>query len=106
MIGLYFILIAIMFYGIWLKEVLPAILDDTLPKSVSDYNLLVNPIHVLDIAIVLPGLIIAAILLLKKRPLGYILAPVFLVFIVILAGALMGMVFKLKAEGISDETSL
>ena len=53
-----------------------------------------------------PGLILAAVLLLKKRRLGYILAPVFLTFIIILAAALIGMVLMLKAKGLSDDTSV
>ena len=69
----YLIIIAVLFYGLWLKDVLPAIIGNYTPKSVSDYDLLVNPVHVIDIAIALPGLIVSAILLLKKQALGYII---------------------------------
>ena len=102
----FFILIALMFYLLWFKDVVPAIVNDTVPKTVSDYNLLVNPVHVLDIAIALPALLITGVLLFRKHRLAYILTPVFLVFIIILAIALIGMVLMLKAEGISDDTSI
>lgn len=106
MIGIFFIIIAVMFYMLWLKDVVPAVLNNTIPASVSDYHLLVNPVHVLDISIVLPGLFITAILIMKKQPLGYILTPVFLVFIILMAIALIAMVLMVKAQGYGDETSV
>jgi hypothetical protein len=104
--GIYLIIVAAMFYLLWLKDVVPSILAGTVPKTVSDNNLLVNPVHVLDLAIALPGLAIAAVLLMRKRRLGYILAPVSLVFVVILAIALVGMVVMLKVKGISEDISI
>jgi hypothetical protein len=105
-IGLYLLIIAVLFYLLWLKDIVPAIINHSIPKSVSDYDLLVNPVHVLDIAFVLPGLIITAILLMKKQRFGYIFTPIFLVFIIILALALAGMVMMLKVKHISDDTSI
>ncbi|MGB2908075.1 MAG: hypothetical protein WBB73_13295, partial [Candidatus Aminicenantaceae bacterium] len=104
--GIFLLLIAAMFYLLWLKDIVPAILSNSIPASVSDYGLLVNPVHVLDLAFVLPGLIIAALLLMKKHQLGYILTPIFLVFILILAVALIGMVVMLKFKGLSDDISV
>jgi len=106
LIGIYLIIIAVMFYLLWLKDIVPAIINNSIPNSVSVYNLLVNPVHVLDIAIALPGLIIVAVLLIKKHRLGYILTPIFLVFIIILATALVGMVVMLKVSHVSDDTSI
>lgn len=76
-----------------------------MPKSVSEYNLLVNPVHVLDIAIFLPGLIITAILLLRKKQLGFVFAPLLLVFIILMALALFSMVIMLHVKGISEDLS-
>jgi Mn2+/Fe2+ NRAMP family transporter len=42
----------------------------------------------------------------KKRRLGYILAPVLLVFIIILTVALAGMVMMTKARGIMEDMSI
>jgi hypothetical protein len=66
----------------------------------------VNPVHVIDISIALPGLILTAILLMKKQRLGYIFTPIALVFIIILAIALAGMVIMTKIRGISDDPSI
>ena len=100
------LLIAALFYLLWLKDIVPAIVSNRVPASVSDYGLLVNPVHVLDLAIALPGLIIAALWLMKKHRLGYILTPIFLVFIIILAVALIGMVVMLEYRGLSDDISV
>jgi hypothetical protein len=105
-IGIYLIIISMMFYSLWLRDIIPAIAGNSVPRSVSDYELLVNPVHVLDIAIFLPGLIITAILLMRKHRFGYVLAPILLVFVIILAIALAGMVIMVKAKGMGDDTSV
>lgn len=105
-IGYFFIIVAVLFYLIWLKDIVPAILSNTVPQSVSDFNLLVNPVHVIDIAFALPGLLITAILLIKKHHLGYILTPICLVFIFIMAFALAAMVIMMKINGIADDISI
>ncbi len=105
-LAILFIIVASMFYMLWLKDLIPAIINNEVPKSVSDYHLLVNPVHVIDISFALPGLIIAAVLLLKKHSLGYILAPVVLVFIIILTIALAAMVTMTRIKGISEDASI
>ncbi len=105
-VGYFLILVAGMFYLLWLKDILPAVLGNTIPSGVSDQNLQVNPVHVLDIGIALPGLFLTAILLMKKRRLGYILAPTALVFIIILTLALAAMVLTAKARGINEDASI
>ncbi|MCB2195201.1 MAG: hypothetical protein KQH79_05040 [Bacteroidetes bacterium] len=105
-IGIYFIVIAVMFYMLWLKDVVPSIIHNTVPETVSNYNLLVNPVHVIDMAFALPGLIITAFLLFKRQHLGYILAAVGLVFTIILTVALAGMVIMLKVKEVSDDVSV
>lgn len=105
-IGIYFIVVAVMFYFLWLSDIIPAIISNDIPESVKDYNLLVNPVHVLDIAIALPALIITSILLFKKNNLGYIFAPIFLVFIIILTIALAGMVIMSRFKGITEDISI
>jgi len=104
--GIYLIIVAILFYLLWLKEIVPAVIHNRIPESVSDNNLLVNPVHVMDLAIALPGLILAAVLLMKKRALGFILSLTGLVFIIILAIALAAMMIMLKVKGVSEESSI
>ena len=105
-ISIFLLIIAAMFYMLWLKDIVPAILHNSVPSEVGENSLQVNPVHVLDISIALPGLIITAALLLKKQKLGFIFTPVFLVFIIILAIALIGMVLMLKLKGLNNDISV
>lgn len=105
-LAVFFIVIAALFYMLWLKDVIPAIISNTVPKTVSDYDLLVNPVHVIDISFALPGLIITAILLLRRHNLGYILGVTALVFIIVLTIALSAMVIMTRIKGISDDMSI
>lgn len=82
----------------WLREIIPAQLAGRAPASVTDVGLPTNPVYVLDLALLLPGLFIAAVMLLRRKALAFTLAPVLLVFLILmslaLAGMLVGMVLK------------
>lgn len=84
LIGIYLIVIACLFYVLWLSELIPAICTNSIPKSLTDTGLFTNPIHVLDLSVCLPALIITGILLLRKNYLGLLLAPSMLVFCVLM----------------------
>jgi hypothetical protein len=105
-ISIYFVLVALMFYFLWLKDLVPAILNREVPESVSGYNLLVNPVHVIDLAIALPALLITSYLLIRGKKLGYILAPVLLVFMILMALALIGMAVMLKVKNVTEDFTL
>lgn len=83
-IAVYFISIAILFYFLWLADILPAIYSNTIPESLLKAGLITNPVHVLDLSIVLPGFLITGILLLKRRFTAIILAPILLSFIILM----------------------
>lgn len=102
-VGIYMIFVALIFYALWLKSVMPAIIQNTVPEDVYKYNLLVNPVHVIDISFALPSLIIGGILLMKGKSTGFAIASISLVFIMILTIALAGMVIMLLIKGISED---
>ena len=79
-IGVYFIVTAILFYILWISDIMTAILYHTLPASLTLAGLPTNPVHVLDLAIVLPALCLTGVLLLRQHRMGRLLAPVILVF--------------------------
>jgi hypothetical protein len=103
MISTYLFVVALIFYLMWLRSIVPAIIHDQVPKDVSDYNLLVNPVHVIDLVFALPGLIIGSVLIRRNLGLGYIIASLALVFMVLLTLALAAMVLVLVVRGISEE---
>jgi hypothetical protein len=100
------IIIALMFYGLWFSDILPAIFNNSVPESVSNYSLLTNPVHVLDISFMLPGLIITSVLLIKRKKTGFILAPILLVFTIMLSLSLIAMAVLLKVRNVSENLSL
>lgn len=83
-IAFYFLIIAVLFYLLWLWDIVPAILHHTIPDSVKKGGLVSNPVQVLDLSIVLPGVFITGILLLKRKPLGLLFSPILLTFFILM----------------------
>lgn len=83
-IATYFLVIAALFYFLWLAEVVPATLQGYTPATIVSAGLLTNPVHVIDLSVFLPGTFITGILLFRRHPLSLILAPVLLVFFVLM----------------------
>ncbi|AGK96988.1 hypothetical protein [Clostridium pasteurianum] len=79
-IGIFLFTIAVIFVLLWLSQSLPGALTNTVPESISNDGLLTNPIHVLDFSFYLPLIFITAVMIIKKKTLGYILAPMMTVF--------------------------
>ena len=71
----FLIVTAVLFGLLWLSEDVPALLAGTRPQSVIDMALPTNPVHILDLAFFLPAVIATGVLLLKRKPLAYTLAP-------------------------------
>jgi hypothetical protein len=84
--------VSALFYMMWLSEVTPALLGGYTPQSVIDNGLPSNPVHVLDLSFLLPGLIITGILILKNKPLGFVLAPAFFAYGAMLGLAIIAMI--------------
>ena len=71
----------------WLSVVLPPLLDGSLyPVDVQHYTTLI--VQGMDLGLLLPLCLVSAILLLKRRPAGYLLGSVYLVFLSLLMIAL------------------
>jgi hypothetical protein len=84
---------------LWLAEDVPAVLSSRVPATVADAGLLTNPIHVLDLAIVLPGAVLTGALLVRRRPWGFVLGAYFLVKFATLGLAIISMSLFMLAEG-------
>jgi hypothetical protein len=88
-VSVFLLVIGIVFYLLWLGDEVPALLTGKLPQSLIDANLPSNPVHVLDLGLYLPALIITAVALWKRKPLGYLLAGPLLVFLVLMGAAIL-----------------
>lgn len=98
-VSLYFAVLAVLFYSLWLSELVPALLAGEIPQSVQANGTPTNAAHVLDMAWILPALGITAVGLWRKRALGYTLAGVLLSYIVLLALALLSIVVSMIRRG-------
>jgi hypothetical protein len=94
-----FFLIALVFGGLWLGEIIPAMLSGQTPQSVVDTGLLTNPVHVLDLAFLLPAFAITGFMLLRRRPAAFILAPILMVFGILMTIAIAGMMVAMARKG-------
>ncbi len=97
-VSIFLMVIAAVFYLMWLSEAGPASLTGITPESIQQDGTPTNVIHVLDMGLLLPALVIAAVSLWRKQPMGYALASAFLVNLAFLALAILSMtVFQARA---------
>ncbi|CAN5366924.1 hypothetical protein BH10BAC4_BH10BAC4_25050 [soil metagenome] len=98
--GAYFLLTSVLFGGLWMSEIIPAVISNTLPMNLAVVNLPTNPVHVLDLSIILPGIFVTGIMLLRKDGVAFLMAPVFLIFIALMDTtiALLSVILKVQGE--------
>jgi len=99
-IGIYFLVLSTLFYLLWLGEIIPAITNNTTPKSLLDVGLPTNPVHIIDLSVILPGIFTTGIFLLKKKRIGFILAPVILVFFILMDITIGFLIVMMKEKGL------
>lgn len=92
-------IIAGIFYLLWLSEIIPALLAGVTPQSVLENGLPTNPVHVLDLTFLLPGLVITGVLMRRDHPLAYVITPIFYGYAAMLGLAIIAMVILLAQQG-------
>lgn len=98
-ISIYLMVLAIVFYFLWLREIIPALLTNQIPQSIQDNGTPTNGVQVLDMAWILPAFVIAAIHLWRKQAFGYVLAGALLTYSVFLILAILSMVVTMVRNG-------
>jgi len=98
-VGAVAVLLGVAYAALWLFEVLPALLSGAMPQSAAGIGLVTNPVHVLDLGIVLPAFVVGGVALARRRALGYWLAPTMLAFGVVMLVALIGMGASIERRG-------
>ncbi len=88
-VGVFLLVVAGIFLGLWLSMIVPAI-PGGLPAGRMTYDI-ASAVHVLDLSVMLPLLVGAGWMLLRARPAGPVLGVVLLCKIVTLGLALMSM---------------
>jgi len=83
--------VAILFYFVWLSEAVPAVLLGEVPQSVVEDGTPTNVVHVVDMAWLLPGMLLTAVWLWRERAIGYALAGALLTLLALLVLAIVAM---------------
>jgi len=100
------IVVGVIFALVWLSEVVPALVRGAPPPSVVEAGLLTNPVHVLDLSLLLPGLMVSGTCLLRRRPLGLALSPRLLGFAALMVSAIGGMVVVMVLRRVAVQWAL
>jgi hypothetical protein len=94
------------FYLLWLSAVISASLDGTTPQELRQTGLVSNPVHVLDMAVFLPAMLLAGLFLAKRRGLGYLLAPTVLAAAILFSLGIVGLQPVLAVRGETPASGL
>ena len=105
-VAAYLVIIAVLFYFLWLAEIIPAIVKHTIPQSLVESGLFTNGVQVLDLAIILPAIFMTGIVLWKGWPFGFILAPMFLSFFILMDITIGTLAYIMYKKGVADNFNL
>jgi hypothetical protein len=100
MAGVFLLVFAFLFGALWLSEIVQSLLSGTVPKGVVETGMPVNPVHVLDLAFILPGMILTAVSVRKRNALGLLFVVPLLTFSVVMGIAILCMFYVMSARGI------
>lgn len=98
-VSLFLVVIAPLFYALWLSDAIPASLAGQPSQGLIDAGTPTNFVQVLDMAWLLPALVITAVKLWRKQPIGYTLAGALLTYAVLLTLAVLAMVAFMARAG-------
>lgn len=79
----YLLINAALFGLLWLGSTVPPVLSGDVPPFLEGTGMLTGPVQIIDFAFTLPLMTLAAVLLLRRRPLGYLLSCSLLVMLAI-----------------------
>lgn len=95
-----------LFTLLWLAEIAAALARGAVPSSVTEVGLPVNPIHVLDLGLLLPGVMLTAGLLRRRNTYGFVFAAPLGTFLVAMGPAIIAMVVVMRARGVAVSLAL
>lgn len=98
-IGSFLIVISIVFSLMWLGKIVPSLMKGTPPDGLEHYTTLV--IQALDLGFVIPAGVLAGVLLMKRKPFGYLLSSVIIIKQITLLTSLSAMVLLQLRAGIN-----
>jgi hypothetical protein len=88
-----------LFALLWLSEIIPTTVTGQAPPSLGVAGLIVNPIHVIDLSVVLPGMIATGVLTLRASRSGLVLTLPALVFSTLMAFSIIAAMLLILGSG-------
>jgi hypothetical protein len=104
--GYFLIIQAALFYLIWLSDIIPAVVQGRVPADVTGGGLLTNPVHVIDLALVLPAVFVIGILILRRHSIAIRFAPSVFIFFILMDLTIAALSAMLFLGGIHDNYSI
>src|ERR1700738_3385591 len=105
-VRVFFLVLGIVFCLLWLREDIAALTTGVIPPSVTEANLPTNPVHILDLGLYLPAMLLTALLLWRRKLLGYLLAGALLVFSILTGTAILVIFLVTSSKGIPTSVGI
>ena len=92
----------VLFGLLWLSELVPALASGQVPASLQEAGLVVNPIHAMDLSVVLPAFIVAGVAALRGRGHGLFWLAPWLAFSVLMGASIVAAMLLIAGTGAAD----
>jgi hypothetical protein len=97
-IGGFLIFLAVMIGFMWLGRIVPPLINGTSPEGLEHYTTLV--IQALDLGFIVPAAMLSGVLLIKRKPFGYLLSSIIIIKGVTLLTAITAMAIRMLFAGV------
>src|SRR5215213_784851 len=91
--------VAAIFLVMWLAEDVPATIRGVAPTSLTEVGLMTNPVHVLDIAFLLPACIVSGLGLIRGKTWAYLFTPALMITLATIAVGIVTIMIVAMADG-------
>jgi len=103
--GIFLIINTLMIAMLWFQVVIPPLVDGTIiPEQVQHYTTLI--VQGMDLGLLLPLAFVSGIFFIKKKTIGYLMGPVYIVFLSFQMTALLGKIIAMSLVGVSAGPAL
>jgi len=88
-----------LFALLWLSELIPALISGEVPASLELAGLIINPVHVIDLSFVLPGMIVVGVLGIRGTRVAAALSLALLIFSALMGLSIVAAMILITAAG-------
>jgi hypothetical protein len=100
------IAVGLFFFLAWSGQIYSELTSGPPYLALQETWLFINPVHAIDLAFFLPGLIIVGVFLYRKNPLGYLLAPPLLISLFIISANICSITYLFHRRNIEADAAI